>query len=402
LGGSLKEGRFSILAYPPEFLNIRIRRDYNFYLDKHFRYPIDERLDDSEGSDIEAKELDDYLTKRLERIEETKKQKKKEKEIKIEQFSKHKKPKTRMVIDEDSEFEYILESEEEEDEWDSESECPVEKIFSNSFIQENDPSLHWNNQLELAERRSIKPFELMQKTTKTDKGTIHQLHARKTNFLNGGKIKKVEERKEESYIHPALDNTNAFSNISAIFGQHNLTNNNNMLSFQEDSFTKEYEELEFENDLSELWNNSENKNKRKKHKKKATGSMLQSVSDGEYREMQMDNNVQYLKNDMDRITKDLERIRDLVMKVPENKKALEEIYDEAKNLSSEKKRLPHDSEEEDEEEDELRKYQDLDSDDYELPEYNSREISDLINNKVALGRRFKQKDLDQDDDSESD
>lgn len=74
----------------------------------------------------------------------------------------------------------------------------------------------------------------------------------------------MEERKEESYIHPALDNSNAFSNISAIFGKHTL--NNNMLSFQEDSFSKEYEELEFENDLSELWNNSENKNKKKRHK----------------------------------------------------------------------------------------------------------------------------------------
>lgn len=128
--------------------------------------------------------------------------------------------------------------------------------------------------------------------------------------------------------------------------------------------------------------------------------MLQSVSDGEYREMQMDNNVQYLKNDMDRITKDLERIRDLVMKAPENKNALEEMYWETKNLSSERKRLLNDSDEQDE--DELKKYQDLDSDEYELPEYNSREISDLINDKITFGTRFKRKSLEQDDDSESD
>lgn len=58
----------------------------------------------------------------------------------------------------------------------------------------------------------------------------------------------MEERKEDSYIHPAFENSVAFSNISGIFG-HQTLNNHGLMSLRDDSFANEYEDLEFESNL---------------------------------------------------------------------------------------------------------------------------------------------------------
>ena len=73
-------------------------------------------------SNKEAEELDDYLSKRLSKLEEVKHQKESSKAV-IKEQSKVSKPasKEKIVLYDDTEYEYILESEEDEDE-DSESE----------------------------------------------------------------------------------------------------------------------------------------------------------------------------------------------------------------------------------------------------------------------------------------
>jgi len=123
--------------------------------------------------------------------------------------------------------------------------------------------------------------------------------------------------------------------------------------------------------------------------------MIQSVSDGEYREIELGNNVKYLKNDMDRITKDLELIRDLVLQAPEAKDNFKSLFKDSNIQESDQKPLR-------ELEETLEMFEeiegegigegefDIDEEDYELPEYNSREISDIINNDINISpRKFK-------------
>ena len=365
---------------------------------------IEEKPEEHVESDPETKDLDDYLARRLAKLEETKRSKKTqpEPEVKFSNRSKNSKAKERFVVEEDSEYEYILESEEEEDEWEGDSEAghsPDDKIFSNSFLRENNAHPRRQSRIKKPAHLVENPMQLISKVNKGNTGTVTQTQAKRTKLLNGGKVFQIEERKEDSYIHPALDNSSAFSNISAIFGQHNFASNQkNMLSFQEESFLHDYDDLEFEHDLSELCNNSDSK-KRKKAKRR--NSMLETVSDGEYREIQMDNNVKYLRNDMDKITKDLEKIRDLVMQSPDAKMLIDSEFEEAKGKHV-RRQLKEAMRHNDEDDIDIDDLLEGEEDEYSLPEYNSREISDLINNKIAISPRFQGRHLDEDDDSDSD
>lgn len=333
--------------------------------------PVDERSEESIESDPETKELDDYITRRLEKIEQNKKSKAERidrTEIKVISVSKT--PKHKVVIDEDSEFEYILESEEEEEEWVSlseDTETPVEKIFTNSFLIENNATPTPSRTLS---KQNSNPFQVVSKFTHSKEGNITQLKAKRSVLADNGKSVRIEERKEESFLHPALENSTSFSNISVIMGQHNF-NRTSMISFQENSFDND--ELEFEREFNDIYNSDSKSNKKKVSKQ----SMMDSVSDGEYRELQMDNDVRFLKNDMDRITKDLEKIRDLVMTTSDAKNLLEDIYIEGPAESHNKKKVIEEIEE-----------QYIDESEYELPEYNSREISDIINTKMTFSPRF--------------
>lgn len=81
------------------------------------------KSDTSKISDRGAKELDDYLSKRLAMVEQAnpKKDKPKTPEKEPSQPAKPSAPKEKVVLYDDTEYEYILESEEDEDE-DEESE----------------------------------------------------------------------------------------------------------------------------------------------------------------------------------------------------------------------------------------------------------------------------------------
>ena len=103
---------------------------------------------DSLDSDPETNELDDYLARRLEKLEKSKKYRMGSHYNDDTKMSvPHLKSKTtsKIVIGEDSEYEYVLESEA-EGESDSDyydSDTPVDRIFSHSFIQNSrnlDPS----------------------------------------------------------------------------------------------------------------------------------------------------------------------------------------------------------------------------------------------------------------------
>jgi hypothetical protein len=346
---------------------------------------LDERSEESADSDPDTKELDDYLARRLEIIEQNKKSKADIKVISVSKSSKQK-----VIVDEDSEYEYILESEEEEEEeWVSvseEAEAPIDQIFTSSFLIENNAAPTQNNAIA---KKSSNPLQVASKFKHSKEGNISQLKVRRSTLTDNGKAVKIEERKEDSYIHPALENSTSFSNISVIMGQHNF-DRTRMLSFQENSF--EDEELEFEREFSEIYNSDSKIN----HNKLSKQSMIDSVSDGEYREHQMDNNVKYLKNDMDRITKDLEMIRDLVMTTPEARNLLENINDKRAAIAQNKQET--DEEIDDITEDAIEE-QYIDESEYELPEYDSCDISDIINNKMTLHHRFQNTKNDDDSDS---
>ena len=350
------------------------------------------KSEDSYESDPETKELDEYLARRLERIEADKNIKKFKswsnidkiiEEAKKYNSSGQSKDKPR-IIDEDSEYEYILESEEEEEEWLSESEdsiTPVDKIFSNSFLNENNPAhstskqpskrsskLNTKNKAYSKNKSGENSWEVISKYNnkyyKNIQGNFSQLKAKRLTLINEHNKKgiEIEERKEDSYLHSGLDNSNTFSNtfsnISAIMGQQTF-NNSNMLSFDgpNEDLAQELENMDdvdnidnIEEELKELYGSEMNENKTNMF----SNSLVYSISEGESKDWEMKSNVKILKNDMDKITKDLEKIRDLVMTTEDAKDLLKDIHDH------------HGDNGEGE-----------DTDDY-LPEYNSREISDLI------------------------
>lgn len=199
-------------------------------------YQINETQDENDDSDQERQDLDDYITQRLNKIENSRRSHRAQK-------SKHQKhnyitPKRGVVIANDSQYEYILESEESEDEW-NEADTPSNQIFSQSFLAEQ----------QRAGRTDSDDYTIHINYNKNNDGSIMQMRARKS--LVKGNVMVTEERKEDSYIHPALDNSQAFSNISAIMGQHAF-NNPNMQSMQDDSLAYDCEELEFDYELDSL------------------------------------------------------------------------------------------------------------------------------------------------------
>jgi hypothetical protein len=332
-------------------------------------HKIDETQDENDDSDKERDDLDDYLTKRLQKVDCSYRTAKPSKTTNNDDF---RTPKQQIAADDDSEYEYILESEEEEDEWnDSEVEMPSNQIFSRSFIAEEQ------------HRKEKNPFYVETKVSKNKDGSMIQMRARKSLISENGNMIITEERKEDSYIHPALDNSHAFSNISAILGHHNF-NNTNMQSVKDESFAKDCEELEFENELDDLCQNSSDKMKRRaKHAHKQ--SALDSVSDGEYREYEIESNVKNLKSNMAQMTKELERIRDLVMKSPESKMVLDSILSDS--LQGTKKnniKIIGD------EIIDMSQYEDSCDEDNG---YNSREISDLIQNRISIKTSLKNKQV---------
>lgn len=97
----------------------------------------DHDYDLSSDSDIETKELDDYINRRLAKIEETKAKKEKSK-LSRKESTKLIKSKEKIVIFDDSQYEYVLESEEDEEEYScSEDNTQLEQIFTKSFLVEN-------------------------------------------------------------------------------------------------------------------------------------------------------------------------------------------------------------------------------------------------------------------------
>ena len=347
---------------PTDSINIS---NHNYNKEK----PIQENVDESSESDPETKELDEYLERRLERIQAQKALRDVRRNSgKIPSIHNKSKSKQKLVIHEDSEYEYILESEEEEEDWLSESSgtiTPADKIFTNSFMKENNPKDIRKNEIS---KRSSNPFEWVLSTNQNKDGRVTHAHARTSKINNDGSCLETkvesfafskildfgeedEERKEDSYLNPSIDSSNGFSNISAIIGQQNF-NRASMLSFQEPSMADE--DYEFDNEFKDLYDSQTQDNNDKNIPKI---SLLES-SDGESQDMKMQNNVKILKNDMGKITKDLEKIRDLIMTAPD-----------AQNLLKDIKQANHE---------EIGEAESEGDSEYDLPEYNSREISDII------------------------
>lgn len=187
---------------------------------KEPRDEIEEDYDENNDLDSDRQELDDYYTRRLQKAQNS--FHRKPQNYYIDDLKKSEK---RIVIASDDEYEYVLESEEEEEEVEEE-ETPVKKIFSSSFITEEQNPNESN------------PF-FIETNYKTGKeGSIAQMRAISSAISSDGNMRITEEHKEDSYIHPALDNSSAFSNLSAIFGKQ-TSNNLNLLSFKSDSFIED-------------------------------------------------------------------------------------------------------------------------------------------------------------------
>ena len=133
-------------------------------------------------------------------------------------------------------------------------------------------------------------FQLSVNDSKSEFGPMRNTVIRKSEIKNNGSILQIKERKEDSYIHPAFENSVAFSNISGIFGQQTF-NNHELLSMKDDSFANEYEDLKFESNLEKELNwKSEKKNKHT-----WIPSEVDTISEDEYRAGQKENNIVYLK-----------------------------------------------------------------------------------------------------------
>lgn len=278
-------------------------------------------------SNKEAEELDDYLSKRLSKLEEVKHQKESSKAV-IKEQSKVSKPasKEKIVLYDDTEYEYILESEEDEDE-DSESEDQtwVDNIFSRSFLEENGRTSEVQPFQRGSVASSIEPFQLASNIPRTSMGSMRNTITRRSEVKENGKILQIEERKEDSYIHPALENS-IFSNISGIFGKQAI--NNNLMSWKDDSFEDDWEELEFKSDFKESKQNTQKKTRHIRMR-----SAVETLAEKENAELHKEKNIQHIKEDIDTITKDLERIRDLVLNNPAAKEVFDSIYEESQNKS---------------------------------------------------------------------
>ena len=281
------------------------------------------------NSDLEAKELDDYLTKRLEKIE---KEKEKKEASKIDENKKshiHKdSSKEKLVLFDDTEYEYILELEEEEDESESEDQTCVDNIFSRSFMEENARGSDAHTFQRSSMASSSNPFQLISSSQRMSIGSMRNTLTRRSEIKDNGEFMQIEERKEDSYIHPALENS-AFSNISGIFGQQ--TFNKNLLSWKDDSLENDSDELEFKSNYKEFISKED-----RKWKHSRIPSAFENGSENDNDALYQKRNANILKDDMQKITQDLERIRDLVMNNPEAKQVFDAIYEESQSKSKDK------------------------------------------------------------------
>ena len=111
---------------------------------------------------------------------------------------------------------------------------------------------------------------------------------------------------------------------------------------------------------------------------------MDSVSEGEF---EIENNVKGLKSNMAQMTKELERIRDLVMKSPEAKMILDSMVDESRQSHKQSKIKIIGDEIID-----MSQYEDSPEDGHDNG-YNSREISDLIQNRISIKTSLRNKQV---------
>lgn len=338
----------------------------------------------------EAKQndLDEYVKKRLRNLEMQKRRQQKETR-QLPDLSEDLVKLDPNDQDDESEYEFVLESEEAEEEWESSSEeeklQPGEQIFTQSFMNEanQDESGNYNR---FSLQTPEKPLEFESVLKRDEEGMVLKNRARQSQVLGDGKVLQTDERREESYIHPALSNSSVFSNISAIMDGPNF-GNQEMLSFKNDSIFEDYKDLEIEKDIDEICENSGEKGRSEMKSHTYKGSQLDSISDGEYREIKIENDVKYIQKDVDHMTKEIERIRDLIIKSPDAKKLLDSIYENSSQHNTsgarkKKRKLKMLGDEI------LSTTENVDNSDT----YNSREISDLIQNRVSL-RKFQNRQL---------
>lgn len=213
---------------------------------------------DSLDSDPETNELDDYLARRLDKIEKSKSYKHTRRanfESKRSDPPLKSKTTSKIVIGEDTEYEYVLES---EDEGESESESeyyesddtPVDRIFSNSFLHQSKnqtmgkgeyilglifteclipkhESLHTvtNSFIELMNSEGPNTVQKKKSLKQRLSPSDYQKFERKTsNIKKTDKFVDIEEVKEDGYFQNILDKSEVFSNISAICDYPNSNN----------------------------------------------------------------------------------------------------------------------------------------------------------------------------------
>lgn len=100
------------------------------------------------------------------------------------------------------------------------------------------------------------------------------------------------------------------------------------MSLKDDSFDDDCEELEFKSDFKQPKQSTE-----KKARHMRMRSAVETLEEKENAKLQKDKNIKYIKEDMEKITKDLERIRDLVLNNPAAKQVFDSIYEESQNKS---------------------------------------------------------------------
>jgi len=338
-------------------------------------YPnLDYDSHDYLDSDPEANELDAYLGRRLEKIERSKKYRDALKYGKGADTSIDSKTTSKIVIGEDTEYRYVLESDEgESSDTDSESESeynesdtPVDRIFSHSFIQQSkgtEKEFSYND----APQKLQKKKSLKQEINPED---YKKVEKKSSSIKKTEKCIEVEEVKEEGYFHHILDKSEVFSNISAIWDHPNTNNLKNIINFNPAHGISFEDDTEFGKDIKNL------------HLEEFGGEYTDKIDD-DSEEFQIKKKTKVVKKDINEIAKDLEKIRDLVMLNGDKGEGDQE------DVANDDEIEDYDEEEEKEyefgegeyrmEEDELWEGEESEQESSNaLPEYNSREISDFI------------------------
>eukprot|EP00344_Euplotes_crassus_P008986 CAMPEP_0197001432 /NCGR_PEP_ID=MMETSP1380-20130617/6133_1 /TAXON_ID=5936 /ORGANISM="Euplotes crassus, Strain CT5" /LENGTH=435 /DNA_ID=CAMNT_0042419099 /DNA_START=723 /DNA_END=2027 /DNA_ORIENTATION=- len=320
---------------------------------------------DSLDSDPETNELDDYLTRRLEKIEKSKSCKHTRRanfESKRSDPPLKSKTTSKIVIGEDTEYEYVLES---ADEGESESEyyesddTPVDRIFSNSFLHQSKNQTLGKELMKNEGPNTVqKKKSLKQRLSPSD----YQKFERKTsNIKKTDKFVDIEEVKEDGYFQSILDKSEVFSNISAICDYPNSNNLKNVITYNPNHGISFEEEVDLDKEIKNL--NLEE-----------FESEYTDTNDGDSGVFGFQKNSKVMKKDMNKIAQDLEKIRDIVMRNGDRKEGEgaedeEDEGDKEYDLDDEEYRMV---------EGEICEGEESEEDDSNLPEYNSREISDFI------------------------